>query len=175
MLYPGGDKSRRTTAGSVKTFVAVGLNLLKESEISAPQPEEISVSSFYFNCFLYFLLSCKFFTNRLSLKSKSNSEGRENIQDGIVPFKWFDDKLSDCRFCSPLTPNGIGPVSTGSLRLHKEDAFFFEADATVLGACRLGGAIELGNEVATESFWALCATHKHLCWHREVGKTNVRS
>ncbi|WMV07088.1 hypothetical protein MTR67_000473 [Solanum verrucosum] len=25
---------------------------------------------------------------------------------------------------------------------------FFEADATVLGACRLGGAIELGNEVA---------------------------
>ncbi|KAG5628857.1 hypothetical protein H5410_000574 [Solanum commersonii] len=34
-------------------------------------------------------------------------------------------------------------------------------------------AIELGNELATESFWALCATLKHLCWHREVGKKNL--
>ena len=39
----------------------------------------------------------------LSRKSKSTSEGRENIHDGIVPFKWFDDKKSECRFCIPLT------------------------------------------------------------------------
>ncbi|KAG5628886.1 hypothetical protein H5410_000603 [Solanum commersonii] len=39
------------------------------------------------------------------------SEGRENIQEGIVPFKWFDDNLSDCRFCRPLTLEGIGPVT----------------------------------------------------------------
>lgn len=65
LLYPGGDKSRRTTAGPVKTFAAVGLNLLKESEISAPQPEEIYFLHFIFNCNLVFLLSCKFFTNTI--------------------------------------------------------------------------------------------------------------
>ena len=37
-----GEKSKRTTAGPMKTFAAVGLNLFKESEISAPQPEEIT-------------------------------------------------------------------------------------------------------------------------------------
>ena len=41
LLYPAGDKSKRTTDGPVKIFVTVGLNLLKESEIFAPQPEEI--------------------------------------------------------------------------------------------------------------------------------------
>ncbi|WMV22334.1 hypothetical protein MTR67_015719 [Solanum verrucosum] len=56
-----GDKSRRTIAGPVKTFAVVGLNLLKENEISAPQPEEISISSFYFNScplgsFMYLLM-----------------------------------------------------------------------------------------------------------------------
>ena len=42
LLYPGGDKSKRTTVGPVITFAAVGLNLLKKSEISAPQPEKIN-------------------------------------------------------------------------------------------------------------------------------------
>ncbi|KAG5628849.1 hypothetical protein H5410_000566 [Solanum commersonii] len=59
--------------------------------------------------------------------------------------------------------------------IYYNETLWLCADATVLGACRLGGAIELGNELATESFWALCATLKHLCWHREVGKNNVRS
>ena len=49
LLYSGGDKSKRTTAGPVKRFAAVGLNLLKESEISAPQPQEILFSSCYFS------------------------------------------------------------------------------------------------------------------------------
>ncbi|KAG5628844.1 hypothetical protein H5410_000561 [Solanum commersonii] len=40
-----------------------------------------------------------------------SSEGRENIQEGIVPFKWFDDNLSKYRFCIPLTLEGMGPVS----------------------------------------------------------------
>ncbi|KAH0742606.1 hypothetical protein KY290_030599 [Solanum tuberosum] len=39
---------KKTTAGPVKTFAAVGLNLLKESEISAPQPEEIYFLHIYF-------------------------------------------------------------------------------------------------------------------------------
>ncbi|KAH0780481.1 hypothetical protein KY290_000079 [Solanum tuberosum] len=57
----------------------------------------------------------------------------------------------------------------------------FEADATVLGAlmgaCRLHGAIELGNEV---SQLLLESQLNHLCWRREVGlcccleKSNVR-
>lgn len=38
LLYPGWEKS---TAGPVKTFDVVGLNLLKQSDISAPHPEEI--------------------------------------------------------------------------------------------------------------------------------------
>lgn len=46
----------------------------------------------------------------------------------------------------------------------------FEADATVLGAlmgaCRLHGAIELGNEV---SQLLLESQPNHLCWRREVG------
>ena len=42
LLYPGGDKSKRTSAGPLKIFAAVGLNLLKGSEISAAQPEEIN-------------------------------------------------------------------------------------------------------------------------------------
>ena len=49
---------KRTTAGPVKTFAAVGLNLLKESEISAPQPEEIYFFIFIFNCNLVILLFC---------------------------------------------------------------------------------------------------------------------
>ena len=57
LLYPGGDKSRRTTAGPVKTFAAVGLNLLKESEISAPQSKDylFIFCHFIFNCNLYYL------------------------------------------------------------------------------------------------------------------------
>ncbi|WMV06878.1 hypothetical protein MTR67_000263 [Solanum verrucosum] len=57
----------------------------------------------------------------------------------------------------------------------------FEADVTVLGAlmgaCRLHGAIELGNEV---SQLLLESQVNHLCWRREVGlcfcleKSNVR-
>ena len=71
LLYRGGDKSKRTTVGLVKTFAAVGLNLLKESEISAPHPEEIyffilfSIVVFQF----YYLVS--FFTINL-----------KEIQDG---------------------------------------------------------------------------------------------
>ncbi|KAH0724229.1 hypothetical protein KY285_000089 [Solanum tuberosum] len=46
----------------------------------------------------------------------------------------------------------------------------FETDATVLGvlkgACRLHGAIELGNEV---SQLLLESQPNHLCWRREVG------
>ncbi|KAG5628561.1 hypothetical protein H5410_000278 [Solanum commersonii] len=45
----------------------------------------------------------------------------------------------------------------------------FEADVTVLGAlmgaCRLHGAIELGNEV---SQLLLESQLNHLCWHREI-------
>ena len=61
--YPGGDKSKRTTVGPVNTFAVVGLNLLKESEISVPYLEEIYFLLFIFNCNLVLLLYYKFFTN----------------------------------------------------------------------------------------------------------------
>ena len=62
-MYPGGDKSKRTTAGPVKTFAAVGLNLLKESEISAPQPEEITFFILFSIVILQFYYLVSFFTN----------------------------------------------------------------------------------------------------------------
>ena len=48
LLYHEGNKSKGTTAGPMKTFVVVGLNLLKKSEISAPQLEEILFLHFIF-------------------------------------------------------------------------------------------------------------------------------
>ncbi|KAH0728899.1 hypothetical protein KY289_000087 [Solanum tuberosum] len=65
-------------------------------------------------------------------------------------------------------------ATTGSVRLHKEDATVLGA---LMGACRLHGAIELGNEV---SQLLLESQLNHLCWRREVGlcccleKSNVR-
>ncbi|KAG5628596.1 hypothetical protein H5410_000313 [Solanum commersonii] len=50
------------------------------------------------------------YRDMLLLKSNSLREGRENIQEGIVPFKLFDDNKSDHTFCSPLTLDGIGLV-----------------------------------------------------------------
>ena len=82
LLYPGEDKSKRTTAGPVKTFVAVGLNLLKESEISAPQPEEITFFILFSIVILQFYYLVSFFTNTIFQPAKL-------IFKGIVNFNFL--------------------------------------------------------------------------------------
>ena len=51
LLYPGGDKSEMYCWIGVD-YAAVGLNLLKESEISAPQPKDDLF------IFVYFIFNC---------------------------------------------------------------------------------------------------------------------